>query len=361
MLAVRRPRYEGIDPKTWEHPADKAALSAVKQLKGVDEVFKLLLSLTSERSMKLLMLASSVKVSDKQYSKIDTIINEIVYMFDWNYKPDVFVTQSPIMNAGVLGVKEPFIIINSAIIKNSNEKEIKALIAHEMGHIMSGHSLYKTVIWLLTNISTGILPIPGIVIYGLLLAMSEWDRKSELTADRVELLALQESTPSYTLLMKLAGADDISQVNINEFFNQAKEYEDQKTLVDSIHKLLNSAWISHPYPVIRLQELKAWEMSGYYEQIVDGNYLRRNVFESSFEAEAKEAYDYYRDEMSKSDDPILRTINGIGIEIEDVMSKIKPELDNMKKAFENELSKTVDSLRSGINDFLNKSKNDNTD
>ncbi len=354
MLAIRTPRYEGIDPRSWEHPADKAALAAVRQMKGVDELFKLILSLTSERSMKLLMLASSVKVTERQYPRIHATVNEIAYMFDWGYRPDVFVTQSPVMNAGVLGVKEPFMIINSAMLKNSSEKEIKALLAHEMGHIMSGHSLYKTIIWILTNLSSSVLPIPGIVIYGLLLAMSEWDRKSELTADRVELLALQDSTPSYTLLMRMAGADDVSQVNINEFFSQAKEYDDQKSLVDSVHKLLNSAWLSHPYPVVRLQELKAWEMSGYYERIVGGNYLRRAVYEGSFQEEAKEGYDYYKSEFQKSDDPIIRTLNGIGDEVEGVIRKMQPEIDGLKKAFESEISKTVDGIRNGLKDFLNK-------
>lgn len=34
MLAIRTPRYEGIDPRSWEHPADKAALAAVRQMRG---------------------------------------------------------------------------------------------------------------------------------------------------------------------------------------------------------------------------------------------------------------------------------------------------------------------------------------
>lgn len=354
MLALRNPKYEGIDPRSWEHPADKAALRAVRQIKGIDEAFKLLLSFTSERSMKLLMLASSVRVTERQHSAIDRLVNDILFTFDWDYKPDVFITQSPIMNAGVLGVGEPVIIINSAMLRSCGEKELKALIAHEMGHIMSGHSLYKTILWLLANISSMVLPIPGVVVYGLMLAMSEWNRKSELTADRVELLALQDSAPSYNLLMKMAGADDVSQVNINEFFLQAKEYEDQKTLVDSIHKILNSAWSSHPYPVVRLQELKAWEMSGYYEQIVKGNYLRRGRGEATFEEEAQEAYAFYKSEFGRSEDPLIRTMNGIGAEFETIAKNMQPELDKIKKTLEGEFEKTVDGLRAGINDFLNK-------
>jgi hypothetical protein len=67
--------YEGIYPKSWEHAADRAALSAVKEFKGIDEIFKLILSLTSWLAMKLLMLASSVKTSEWQYSNLDKVIN----------------------------------------------------------------------------------------------------------------------------------------------------------------------------------------------------------------------------------------------------------------------------------------------
>jgi Zn-dependent protease with chaperone function len=352
MLAKRTPRYLGIDPKSWEHTADKAALSAVKELKGIDEIFKLILSLTSERAIKLLMLASSVKVTEKQYSNLDRIINDIVFTFDWPYKPTVFVSQSPVMNAGVLGVKEPFIILNNAVLKNCEEHEVKAILAHEMGHIMSGHSLYKTIIWILTNITLGVLPIPGIVVYGILLVLSEWDRKSELTADRVELLALQESSSSYNLLMRMAGAEDLSQVNINDFFLQAKEYDDQKSLIDSIHKILNSAWSSHPYPVVRLQELKAWEMSGYYQSIMDGNYLRREVYQADAKEEFKAAYEYYKNEFETTDDPLLKTANNLGHEFEKMAKKLEPSFNAIKGSFEKEFEKAAEGIKDKINDFL---------
>lgn len=38
MLVKRIKKLDEIDPKSWEHPADKAALSALKQLKGLDEL-----------------------------------------------------------------------------------------------------------------------------------------------------------------------------------------------------------------------------------------------------------------------------------------------------------------------------------
>lgn len=315
MLETRRRKFEGIDPKSWEHPADTAALSAVRQLKGIDEVIKAILSLTTEKALKLMVLASNVKVTEKQYPRINRILEDIVETFDWPYKPAVFLTQSPYLNAGVLGAEEPFIIINSSILKEFNDKELTAIVAHEMGHIMSGHSLYKTVIWFLTNISVRLLPIPEIIVAAVLAALAEWNRKSELSADRVELLALQEEDTSYNILMKMSGAEDLSQVNLNEFFLQAQEYENQKSVVDSIHKILNQVWLSHPYPVIRLQELKTWASSGQYQSILDGNYLRRDFHQSTVEEDVKAGYEYYKESFEKTDDPVLKFVGALGSEL----------------------------------------------
>lgn len=35
----------GIDPRSWEHPADKAALGTVKSLKGLDKLVMILVSM----------------------------------------------------------------------------------------------------------------------------------------------------------------------------------------------------------------------------------------------------------------------------------------------------------------------------
>jgi Zn-dependent protease with chaperone function len=269
-------KFNCIDPKSWEHPADKAALSILNQVKGFDELVKLLMSVTTERSLKLMALSSSVKVSKTQYPMLNKILNDVVNTFDWDYTPPVFVTQSPFWNAETIGVDEPFIMINSSMLQLLNEKEMTALVAHEMGHIMSGHALYKTLLWMLTRISISIIPMADLLVVPIRMALCEWDRKSELTADRAEMLAVQEPQVSYNLLMKLSGAEDLSQVNLNDFFAQAEEYENQKTILDGIHKFLNQLWATHPFPVIRLRELKTWEMSGSYESILNGNYLRKD-------------------------------------------------------------------------------------
>ncbi|MHC6201838.1 M48 family metallopeptidase [Breznakiellaceae bacterium SP9] len=334
-------RLTGINPHAWEHPADKAALNTVKQIKGLDELIKALVSVTTERSIKLMVLASCVKVTEYQYSKLDTILNDVIEVFGSAYKPPLFITQNPFWNASVLGVKEPIIILNNAMLRTGSDEEICAVLGHELGHIMSGHTLYKTLVYLLANISLNVIPFSQVLLLPIRAALFEWDRKSELTADRAGLLAVQNPQDNYNLLMKMAGADDLTQVNSNEFFKQAHEYEMQQTVLDTVHKFLNQLWESHPFPVIRLQELKTWESSGAYQKILNGDYATvastyenaantRTAAESQdVKADIKGAYEYYRETVRQGTDPVSTVLNKAATGVESAVGNLGDKLKDV--------------------------------
>ena len=304
MLAQRAKKLTGISSRAWEHPADRAALSALKQVTGLDELMKMLLGGTTERSIRLLHVSSCVKVTPTQFHRVKILLDKVIDVMDWPTTPDVFVANNPFFNAGVFGVKAPFIVLNSAILKALSDDELYCVLGHEVGHIMSGHAIYKTVMWVLMSLSLGMLPIAGLLVQPLLLALREWDRKSELSADRAALLALQSEKENGDLLMKMAGGEDLSQMNMNDFFLQAQEYESQKSIMDSFSKLLNTMKQSHPFPVVRLQELHTWASAGQYQAILDGNYPRRDVTEENPKDDIRDGYEYYKSKVTTSDDPV---------------------------------------------------------
>jgi hypothetical protein len=61
MFVQHTKKLYGISPRAWEHEADKAALSALRKLAGLDELLKMLLGGTMERSIRLLYVSSCVK------------------------------------------------------------------------------------------------------------------------------------------------------------------------------------------------------------------------------------------------------------------------------------------------------------
>ncbi len=70
-------------------------------------------------------------------------------------------------------------------------------------------------------------------------ALFEWQRKSELSADRAGLLATQDPAVAFRVHMKLAsGSGDLSELDQTSFFAQGQEYLDAGDLRDSVLKLL---------------------------------------------------------------------------------------------------------------------------
>ena len=319
-----------IDSRCWEHPADKAALATLKQIPGFDEIIKLVFGLTTEKSIKLLHLSSSIRTSPNQFPVLHQQIRKIAEIFDWNYIPEVYVTRSPFFNAGVYGVKEPFIVINSHLVSSVSKDELMCVLAHEMGHLISGHSLYKTLLWLMVNISITALPVSDLIVLPIIAALKEWDRKSELSADRAGLLAVQNEDPCYSVLMRMAGGDNPSELNMNDFFLQADEYENSKGLIDGIHKVLNTVWTSHPFPVIRLTELRNWIASGEYSKIIGGDYQKRGNNQTRISDDIKNSFEYYKNETEKEADPVLQAVKSLG----EGVGKIGEDIsDTLKKFF----------------------------
>ncbi len=331
--AVRRIkiRFPNISSRTWEHPADRAALSALKKVPGLDALLQKLVGVTTEKSLRLITLASSVRVSDTQFPKLNRIHKEACHLLDLEERPELFVSQSPFLNAGAVGVERPFIVLNSSLVESLSEDEMLCVIGHELGHCMSGHVLYKTLLALLLRFSTIAFSVPlgGASVLAIILALKEWDRKSELSADRAGLLVGQDPQGYYTLLMKLAGGSRVAEMDINEFFLQAAEYERAGNMIDSVHKLLNLMGQSHPFPVLRLTELKTWTDSGAYNKILSGEYLLRN--EDGMDSvmnNIRNAANKYREDIRNSEDPLAETLRNAMEAADNVRTKAKDAFDS---------------------------------
>jgi Zn-dependent protease with chaperone function len=304
-------RFPQISSRSWEHPADKATLSALRKVPGLDLLLQKLVGVTTEKSLRLITLASAVRVSESQFAKLNRIHREACALLDLEEIPELFVSQSPFLNAGAVGVEKPFIVLNSSLVESMSEDELLCVIGHELGHCMSGHVLYKTLLQLLLRFSMLAFSVPlgGASILAVIIALKEWDRKSELSADRAGLLVSQDPHVYNNLLMKLAGGGNTSEMDINEFFLQAAEYERAGSVVDSVHKLLNLVGQSHPFPVLRLTELKTWVDSGAYGKILNGEYQWRNQDGADDVLNNfREAANKYKEDFNASQDPLAETL-----------------------------------------------------
>jgi Zn-dependent protease with chaperone function len=278
-----RQRFPEIAAVSWEHPADRAALQTLRAVPGVDELIRKVLGmLGGERGIRLLFQGNALRVGPTQFPKLCHLHTEVCTTFDWPTVPELYVTQTPIFNAGAYGIDTPFIVVHSAAIELLDDDELRVLLSHELGHVISGHALYRTIAAILALVSLGVLPVLGeLVVLPIRLAFLEWSRKSELSADRAGLLGSQDVVTAQRLDMKMAGggrgAGFAGQLNVDAFMQQAHEYASSSEGLDVVYKLLSTLALTHPMHTVRAAELQRWVASGEYDRILRGEYVRRGA------------------------------------------------------------------------------------
>ncbi|MBV9380481.1 MAG: M48 family metallopeptidase [Streptosporangiaceae bacterium] len=309
-----RVRLAGISSRAYEHPADRSALVALRKLSGFDVLLRKLFGLFNERAFRLTYLAGSVRVSERQFPHIYALVRDGSYILDLPDVPECYVVQSPIVNAMALGKDRPFLVLTTGLVNLHDQEELRFVVGHELGHVLSGHAVYRTMLLWLIQLAARIawMPIGYLGLRGIIWGLEEWFRKSELSCDRAGLLACQDVDAARRALMKTAGGPQLSELNPDAFREQAHEYDAVPDLRDSILKLLQLQGNTHPFAVVRFAELDRWAMDGEYERILGGEYPRRDTDSSaSVGEEVRNAAKSYTDSWSRSEDPLAGILRGV--------------------------------------------------
>ena len=292
-----------ISSVSWEHPADRAALNSLRALPGFDEVVRRIGGVLGERAVRNLFLGDAVLIGPTQRPQLYALYQEVLQTLDWpptgQAEPQLYVTQTPIASAGAVGFENPFIVISSGSLELLDPEEQRYIIAHELGHIMSGHTTYRTIAKIVLFFGMSALPIlASIALLPFQLALLEWYRKSELSADRAGMLGTQDVRTSLSTFLKLAGGPSLGDsIDLDAYMAQAAEYETGGTAWDDVLKLLNTALREHPFHTLRAGELQRWAQSGEYEAILAGTYIRRGSEEERpLRDDIRDATDYYADQ-----------------------------------------------------------------
>jgi len=308
-----RVRLPGISSRAYEHPADRSALVALRKLSGFDVMFRRLAGLFNDRSLRLMFLASSVRASEEQFPALYQSMLDGCYILDLDTVPELFISQNPLVNAMTLGADKPFIVITTGTVDLMDPEEIRFIIGHELGHVLSGHAVYRTMLFHLINLATRVAWSPiSIAIKAVVWGLEEWYRKSELSCDRAGLLAGQDVEAARRALMKTAGGSRISELSSDAFHQQAHEYDAVPDLREGLLKLLQLQGNTHPFAVTRFAELDRWASDGDYRDILAGNYPRRDDDASaSIGEEINAAAKSYQDSWSRSADPLIGVVRGV--------------------------------------------------
>ncbi|HXU82051.1 MAG TPA: M48 family metallopeptidase [Polyangia bacterium] len=261
--------FPGLQAEDFQHPDDLTATAALQAIPGLDTLVAKILEYGFERVYYLENVANNVRVTPRMFERLHKALG-------WGCKilgvdePELYVTLNPVPNAYTYGHTRPFIVLTSGLVDMLDDEERFFVIAHELGHIKCGHVLYgmmarniAAVVNLIGQVTLGLGALLG---QGLVLALYDWFRKAELSADRAALLCVQDINPAVRSFMKMAGGASrlYAEMDQGEFVRQIRQYEEaDSSHLNRAYKVLLTAYRTHPFPIMRAKELDSWFSSGY--------------------------------------------------------------------------------------------------
>lgn len=261
-----------IPASLYEHPSDRAALRALREVTGFDTLTRKYSEWFSDRVERIQSVGSKIRVSRAQFPDLHALWLEALERAGLGFEPDLYVDSSG-MGALTRGVQRRQVVLGSSLISLLDPKELLFVLGHELGHIRSEHVMYRTLAENLPSIlevaGSATLGLSTLVSMPLRLAILDWYRKSEFTCDRFGLLVCQDLDAAGRALMKLAGTPPAYYrvMNWREFALQAGEVDVQEKLVDKIIGFASVASSTHPWPAVRCSDLVRWVDSGDYERL----------------------------------------------------------------------------------------------
>lgn len=281
------PTYTGISSEAFRHPLDRQAEQSLRSVPGFDLVARKFVEFLVERPQYVYLMGNSIAVGPRQYSTLYGIFRECVRDLDIYPEPALFVSQTPLVNAYALGQDLPYMVLNTGLLDLFNEDELRAVVAHELGHIKCGHTtLIQMASWAITaafSLADLTMGFSRILSTGLILAFYEWLRKAELSADRAALLVMDDINPVMRTMMKMAGGSSRygHECSLDEFRRQAQRYQElDEDGLNQVYKFFlynnvsQGVFLTHPFTVERVSYLQEWGTSEEYQQIKRGNYPR---------------------------------------------------------------------------------------
>jgi Zn-dependent protease with chaperone function len=320
-LPVDAWKLEGISPRAYQHPADRAATAALQNVPYLDQVVRKLIALGYERALRAAALGSSVRLGQEQLPEIWVLHRQCFNTLDLDEVPDLYLTQFPLANAATIGIDRPVVVLNSELVRILDNEGRRAVLAHEAAHVHSGHVLYQNALLILLRIgSSARLPLlAGLPLLAIELALLEWFRGAELSCDRAAALVTRDPMAVCRALMVISAGEAAEDLNLDAFIAQAVAYEEGKGL-EKLTRVMQNLGVTHPMPVRRVRQLLEWVRAGDYDRIVDGDYIRRG-HEPPLRDEADAAQEHYAKRVSDAFQQAGSSINEVSQQLGDWLSR----------------------------------------
>jgi hypothetical protein len=217
----------------------------------------------TENYFKNILQGHSFKVNEKLAPRLYESFVEVMKKLDFKESTEFFITNNPELNAFAVSRLEPdeshIININSGLIDKVDDDELKFIVGHEIGHLISNNA---NIAQLLDFVFVDQAETPLMMQH----KIAVWDKLSELTADRFGFMACGKLDKVLSCFFKMASGLSVERLNFD-----AKAFSVENEEILKYFKETGSGnLLSHPINPIRIKAVELFETSELYRNLLAG-------------------------------------------------------------------------------------------
>jgi Zn-dependent protease with chaperone function len=151
--------------------------------------------------------------------------------------------------------EEPIIVVSREVADKLDQRELVALLGHELGHVQNNQVFFATALFYLRHEAFFFVRW---IVQPAVLALSSWSRRAEITCDRAALIAARDLDVAVTSMVKVAldGGTTDARAALAELAQARRRVA---VVVDLFR--------GHPHLVKRAQALDVFAESSLYKKL----------------------------------------------------------------------------------------------
>ena len=211
------------------------------------------------------LLASADKASDRAHPRVFHAARAAGASLGLE-PPPIVVPQGdfPVPSATLGTEEEPVIVIARPVIERLTDRELVALVGHELGHVQNNHVVYATALFYLRHEA---FVFVRWIIQPAIMALSGWSRRAEVTCDRAALIAARDLEVTLSQMVKTAVGDGAPAEVSGDVRAQLAAMAEARGVVSGVTDLFRA----HPHLVKRARALEVFAGSALYRKLSGDN------------------------------------------------------------------------------------------
>jgi len=220
----------------------------------------------TENYFKNILQGHSFKVNEKLAPRLYESFLDVKQRLGFEEPIEFYITNNPELNAFAVSRLEEdeshIININSGLIDKVDDDELKFIVGHEIGHLISNNA---NIAQLLNFVFPDQAQSPLMMQH----KIAVWDKLSELTADRFGFIACGRLDKVLSCFFKMASGLSVERLN----FDPKAFSTENEEILKYFKETGSGNLLSHPINPIRIKAVELFETSELYRNLLAGTEL----------------------------------------------------------------------------------------